>query len=517
MSASLIINHNPSETRVALLEDKQPVEVYIERAAERGVTGNIYRGRVVRVLRGMQAAFVEMGLDRTGFLYVDDAVLPSPPGQDASATPAATSAGSDADQTPRGSLTGGGFRAAPTAEIGAVLQQGEEILVQVEKEPIGQKGARITRQVTIPGRTLVLMPYSHRIGVSHRIESESERERLRGILGRADASYGYIVRTAAEGVEEDQLLAEAGLLAQLWRGVKKKGEATPAPALVFEDLDLVLRATRDLFAGAVERIVVDSAEEERRIAGFVHTFAPDTTARIEFYDEAEPIFERFGIEATIDRALERKVWLKSGGSIIIDQAEALTVVDVNSGKFVGKTNLEDTITKLNLEAVREIACQLRLRNIGGIIIIDFIDMSEAENRDKVLASLADALSHDKVKTTIVRMSEIGLVEMTRKRVRDSLGQALTEPCPYCQAKGFVKSERTAVDDLLREIEKGLRQRPTPRILVNMEAALADYLYAHANRRIADLEERYDTMVVPVAREGYHRERFEIVKSEVETA
>ncbi len=523
MSGSLVINDGPTETRVALIEDDQAVEVYIERTLERGYTGNIYRARVVRVLRGMQAAFVDIGLARTGFLYVDEAVLPSIsigetetreplPSQDAAGESAADpEAGPNVDSKKK--RRPARFRSAPSADISQVLQQGQDILVQVQKEPFDQKGARVTRLVTIPGRYLVLMPYSTHIGISQRIGAEPERERLRKALTTTPGNFGYIVRTAAEGVDTQQILAEAKLLVQLWQGIENKGRISPAPSLVFEDLDLVLRATRDLFTGHVERIVVDSAQQHTRIQTFIDTFSPQSHATIELYDSPEPIFERFGIEAEIDRALERKVWLKSGGSIVIDHAEALTVVDVNSGKFVGKSSLEDTITKLNLEAVREIAFQLRLRNVGGIIIIDFIDMSEADNRERVLAALEQALERDKVKTTIVRMSEIGLVEMTRKRVRDSLGKSLTEPCPYCRAKGFVKSERTVANDLLREIEKGLRHRQSPRILINMEAALADYLYTHADARIADLEERYDTMVVPVAREGYHRERFELIKSE----
>ncbi|MEM6531585.1 MAG: Rne/Rng family ribonuclease [Myxococcota bacterium] len=481
MGDTLVINHGPSETRVALLSNGVPVELYVERDRDRSVVGNVYRGRVVRVLPGMQAAFVEVGLDRTGFLYVDDAVLQPPDTQ--------------------GSL-----------DIGSILKSGQEVMVQVQKEPIGTKGARLTRQITVPGRNLVYMPFNPHIGVSRRIEDEEERERLREILQDASTEHGggFIVRTAAEGIEQGKLVRETQLLHQMWHGIERRGASGPTPSIVFEDLDLVLRATRDLFTDEVDGVVADSEEDYQRIRDFVASFAPGQESRVQLHDPREPVFDHYGIEVEIERALERRVWLKSGGYIVIDQAEALTVVDVNSGRFVGKSSLEDTITQINLEAVKEVVYQLRLRNIGGIVIIDFIDMASPANREKVLGALEEALKHDKAKTTVVRMSEIGLVELTRKRVRESLGQMLTEPCPDCKGRGFVKSEQTVASEVLRAIARQLHRERVPTVLVNMNPGVADYLYAFDDAHVDYIERLYDTSVVPVARQGYHREHFEIV-------
>jgi len=513
MGGTLVINSSPTEVRVAYLENGVPVEVYVERQAERGVVGNVYRGRVVRVLPGMQAAFVKIGLERTAFLYVNDA-LPRAP------TPSEEHGERSVDDTgsvPRAQTTEDegrrGFRTAPLANIADVLKQGQEIVVQVQKEPLGTKGARLTRHVTIPGRNLVYMPFSDHVGVSRRIEEGDERERLKSILsGVRPEGGGFIVRTAAEGEEGAGLEREASLLTQMWRDIEKKGAAGATPRMIFADLDLVLRSTRDLFTDDLERVHLDSEEDCERVREFVGSFSPGGEERIEFYDDPEPIFDHFGIEVEIERALERRVWLKSGGYIVIDQAEALTVIDVNSGRFVGKSSLEDTITQINLEAVKEIVYQVRLRNIGGIITIDFIDMASATNREKVLGALQEALRRDKAKTTIVRMSEIGLVEMTRKRVRESLGQTLTHACPYCKGRGFVKSEQTVANELLRAIARTLSRNPAPTVLVNMEPGVADYLYEEETADLERIEQRYVTRIIPVAREGYHREHYEIVRT-----
>jgi len=551
MGRCLVINSSPNEVRVALLENGAPVEVHVERRAERGVVGNIYRGRVVRVLPGMQAAFVDIGIERTGFLYVDDA-LPRPlqdavadavaekgldegdasagPSRQAVATPSADAlARGDADYQPgsgkglpggeepasdrEGAMTGNGrgFRSAPSANIADLLKQGQDILVQVQKEPLGAKGARLTRHVTLPGHHLVLMPFSRHIGVSHRITDEVERERLKDILaGHLGEGVGCIVRTAAEGCDAGPLRREALMLKQVWEDVSERGASGPSPQLIFEDLDLVLRATRDFFTEDVEKIVCDDEDDFRRVEEFMRGFAPESVGRVELYRGTAPIFDQYGIEVELERALDRRVWLKSGGYIIIDQAEALTAIDVNSGRFVGKNSLEDTITQINLEAVRELACQLRLRNIGGIIIIDFIDMTSGENRNKVLAALEEALSHDRAKSTVVRMSEIGLVEMTRKRVRDSLGHLLTEACPYCKARGFIKSEVTVANEVLRAIVRTLARSPAKRVLVNMQAEVADYLYDAESEQIERIETQHATQVIPVARQGFHREHYDIV-------
>jgi ribonuclease G len=514
MPNTLVINSNLAEVRVALLEDRQPVEVYIERTAERGVVGNIYRGHVVRVLPGMQAAFVDVGLERTGFLYVNDAVLPpferAPERPVAEPDPFATSDGEE-DTAVSEPPAGRAPRAHPVADIASVLSHGQDILVQVQREPLGAKGARLTRHITVPGRYLVFMPFSEHIGVSHRVASAEERERLRhAMVGLAPAGSGFIIRTAAEGQSIETLKREAEVLQKVWQDIERQGKEGASPRLIFEDLNLVLRATRDLFTGQVDRIVVDNAKDAERIKSFVENFAVDGHTRVEFYDAPEPIFDHFGVEVEIERALERRVWLKSGGTIVIDQAEALTVIDVNSGRFVGTQSLEDTITKINLEAVKEVAFQLRLRNLGGIIIIDFIDMVEPENRARVLQALEEELKRDKAKTTIVRMSELGLVEMTRKRVRDSLGHMLTEPCPYCKGRAYVKSEKTVANEILRALRRTLARTSARRIVVKVDTPIADYLCEDESWQLEELEREYHANIVPVARDGSHREQYEIV-------
>ena len=516
MADSLIINSTPTEVRVAYLDNGLAVEVHVERRAERGVVGNIYRGRVVRVLPGMQAAFVDVGLERTAFLYVNDALPRAPVEMHTDEEGEGTSRGDghepSAAKNTEEEGAGRGFRSAPLADIADVLKQGQEVVVQVQKEPLGTKGARLTRHVTIPGRNLVYMPFSDHIGVSRRIEDPAERERLRGIVVAVADGGGFIVRTAAEGESEERLTREVQLLRQMWQEIVVRGDSGPTPRLIFADLDLVLRATRDLFTDEVEEVVVDTEGDYGRIRDFVGSFWPGGETRVKLYDAPEPLFDHFGIEVEIERALERRVWLKSGGYIVIDQAEALTVIDVNSGRFVGKSSLEDTITQINLEAVKETVYQLRLRNIGGIIIIDFIDMVSAANREKVLGALQEALKRDKAKTTIVRMSEIGLVEMTRKRVRDSLGHMLTEACPYCKGRGFVKSQQTVANEILRAIARALSRSPSPTVLVNMEPGIADYLYESETADVEAIEKRCKTRIIPVAREGYHREHYEIVRA-----
>ncbi|MBI3178355.1 MAG: Rne/Rng family ribonuclease [Deltaproteobacteria bacterium] len=507
MSDTLVINSTPSEVRVAYLEGGVAVEVYIERRGERGVVGNIYRGKVVRVLPGMQAAFVDVGLERTAFLYVNDALPQAAAPADEPGGAAEAPGAETADEQGRR-----GQREEPLANIADVVKVGQDILVQVQKEPLGTKGARLTRHVSLPGRTLVYTPFSAHLGVSRRIDDAAERERLRAAVQTTAGQDGYIVRTAAEGEPAERIAREAQLLRQMWTDIAAKGERGPAPRLVYADLDLALSATRDLFGDEVREIVVDSREDWAALREFVATIAPGREEQVRLYEAPEPIFDHFGIEVEIERALERRVWLKSGGYIVIDQAEALCVVDVNSGRFVGKSSLEDTITQINLEAVKEVAYQVRLRNIGGIIIIDFIDMARPENREKVLGALLEALKRDKAKTTIVRMSEIGLVEMTRKRVRESLGHTLTEACPYCKGRGFVKSEQTVAHEILRAIVRTLGRTPAPTVLVNMEPSIADYLYEANTREVERIEKRYQTRIIPVARQGYHREHYEIVRT-----
>ena len=489
---ALIINVNESETRAALLHDGQPVEVFFERPRERNLVGNIYRGRVSRVLPGMQAAFVDIGLERNGFLYVNDAVLDL------------ESRRSDDEDKAEG-------RGAPVADIADVLRAGEEILVQIQKEPLGTKGARLTRHVTLPGRSLVKMPFSEHIGVSQRIETEAERTRLTDLITENDdATSGYIARTASDGAAEADLVRDIEILEKLWKSIESQGAQGPCPRLIYSDLSLSLRVVRDLFTDDIGSVEVDDLETHREIRQFVGTFMPERVLDVRHYQDGTPIFEKFGVDAEIDRALNRRVWLKSGGYIIIDETEALTVVDVNSGRFVGKRNLEETITQTNLEAARELAYQLRLRNIGGIIIIDFIDMLESSNQEKVLSQLAMYLERDKAKCNIIGMSSIGLVEMTRKRVRESLGGSLSDSCTYCRGEGRIKSLEAVGNQVFRATRRVLSQNQCEGLLLNVHSEVADYIYENQAEAMAALEAAHQTSIIPVAREGYHREQFDIV-------
>lgn len=498
-ASSLLINARPWEVRVALREGGRTVEFYVERPGERGVLNNVYRGKVMRVLRGMQAAFVDIGLERTGFLYVNDAIVPDPRHDQLA----------ELEDT-EGSVRRSGFRPPPLGDISEQVREGESVLVQVQKEAVGTKGARLTRQVSLPGRHLVWMPFSEHIGVSHRIEDEVERERLRAALQAIKpATGGFIVRTAAAGVDVDAVQREATVLIKLWQDLQGRYESAAAPSLVFEDLDLPLRATRDLFGSAIEEIVVDDAVQAERVRTFVSAFAPEIASRVVLHTDTEPLFERLGVERELKRALERRVWLKSGGTIIIEQTEALTVIDVNTGRYVGKSNLEATVTKINLEAVQEIAHQLRLRNIGGIVIIDFIDMADAANRQQILSALTEALERDRAKTMLVRMSEIGLVEMTRKRGRDSLSHLLAEPCPCCHGKGTVKAQQALVHDILRDLERSLAQAWRPTVRLQVHSSLVEPLAAWGAKHVEALEHRFGTRVLIVAEPASQRDAYTI--------
>ncbi|MBJ81098.1 MAG: Rne/Rng family ribonuclease [Myxococcales bacterium] len=511
MSAQLIINASESETRVSLLEHGSAAEIYIERQADRGVVGNIYRGKVSRVLPGMQAAFVDIGLERSGFLYVNDAI-PQEAAQNENGFDR-----SNTDMHQQQELLDAPYenrRQEPRQNIAEVLKNGQDIVVQVAKEPFGTKGARLTTHLSIPGRYLVYMPTFKHTGISRRIEDEGERQRLSDIVEKySGPKDGFIVRTVAEGIDDNTLKREAAILKKVWLDIEKKSKKGPTPKTLMEDLDLVLRSIRDLLSEDVREIITDNADDVDRIKEFLKSFKDSNEIKVLPYTSPEPIFDHYGIEVEIERALERRVWLKSGGYIVIDQAEALTVIDVNSGRFVGKSSLEDTVTQINLEAVREIAYQLRLRNIGGIIIIDFIDMAVLENQEKVLGSLQEALSRDKAKTTIVRLSDLGLVEMTRKRVRESLGATLTEQCGYCKGRGSIKSALTVAHEILRAAQRSLSRKWGATVLINMEAGIADYLYEEQADAIEEIETKNKCKVIPVARQGYHREHFEVVISQ----
>jgi ribonuclease G len=674
-TSNLVINAAGAETRVALIENGTIHEYYLERKREKGIVGNIYKGRVVRVLPGMQAAFVDVGLDKAAFLYVGDvygdpdfseefeltegehrAEVPEVPDeQEAEEAEARARAGSPGPEAPEAmeeaAPSGGGADAGPsqadhpdeplltpapltpiplTTEIGMIapvpavpglpvppladaeaaaegaeeraaalttpapgavplappvpeppaadrrevrekeparearadrgdrerdrrpprdreergredrgrregrdrerggrngrdekrakepksiqdlLKEGQEVIVQVAKDPIGTKGARITSHISLPGRHLVFMPTVDHIGISRRIEKESERRRLREIVDRMrPEGTGFIVRTVAENVEAPKLEADIRFLIQVWNEIIRTKDKVSAPALLHGDLDLILRATRDLFTSDVGKLVIDDRDEYERILRFVHDQAPQLEKQIELYTGEEPIFDAYGIEQELKRASQRKVWLRSGGYIIMDQAEALTAIDVNSGRYVGKKNLEETITKINVEAAREIVYQLRLRNIGGIIIIDFIDMDKPQNRDKVFKALQDALGRDKAKTNVLKISELGLVEMTRKRVRESVTRVMNEPCSYCDGKGHIKSKFTIAYEIFREIRREAAHFSDPVLVVNAHPEVARILQGAERDELRYLMDRFNKTIQVKPQQNYHQEQFDI--------
>ena len=504
MKNLLLINADGPEKRVALVEAGQLVELYVEGRRDGGIVGNIYKGRVVRVLPGMQAAFVDIGESKAAFLYVADTG-----GHQSHFSELFYSdqeEREEQDDLPKEELT----RAMRHAPIEDRIKEGQEILVQVAKEPMGTKGARVTTDISLPGRNLVFMPTVDHIGISRRINDEEERQRLRDSVDAIrPQGAGFIVRTVAEGQTQAFLQADMEFLLKLWEEILERNGREKAPSLLYHELDLTLRAVRDLLTSEVDLLYVDQRQEYERLCRFVAKFAPRFRHAVELYQGGEPLFDAYDIELEVDRALERKVWLKSGGYLIIDQGEALTSVDVNTGRFVGRRNLEDTITRTNLEAVREVVHQLRLRNIGGIIVIDFIDMEREANRDKVWRSLQDALKVDRAKSNVLKISDLGLVEMTRKRVRESIVAQLSAPCSYCEGKGFVKSTLTVCYDVLREIRRQAEGLPGARIEILVHPNVADLLAASEHEHLALLERRYDKDIVVTPRRDFHCEQFEI--------
>jgi len=521
MSAELIINADFYETRVALVENGQVAELYIERSSDRGIAGNIYMGRVVRVLPGMQAAFVDIGLEKAAFLYVSDVHCPMEDLErlflDAVEEASEGAEVSGKGDEPQGEAREGGEdscgiqRNYADVPIEDRIQEGQTILSQVAKEPIGNKGARITTHITLPGRHLVLMPTMNHVGVSRRIENEKERRRLRDLMiAIKPPTQGFIVRTAAEGVEEEKFRAEMEFLLKLWQSVQEHSEKASVPSLVYQELDVTLRAVRDLFTQEVDRLIIDSRSEHHKVLNFIETFMPALRNSVELYEGEEPIFDAYGIEMEVQRAMSRKVWLKSGGYIVIEATEALTAIDVNTGRYVGKHNLEETILKTNLEAVKEIAYQLRLRNIGGIIIIDFIDMEKESNRDRVFNALKEAVRKDKSRTNILRMSELGLIEMTRKRIKENIGQVLCEPCCYCDGEGYLKSRQTVCYEVLRELEREKRDHFGMNIMVTVHPEVAALFCDEERGAIEKVEERLQGRVFVKGEPEFHLEQYEIV-------
>jgi ribonuclease G len=494
VSNEIIINASAGETRVALLEGGNFTELHIERERDRNVAGMVAKGRVTRVLPGMQAGFVDIGLEKAAFLYVgdyldDEGLLD----------------GEDEDRRRRFRR---GQRQVPRIET--LLQEGQEIIVQVAKEPIGTKGARITSHLSIAGRHLVLTPWSKRVGVSRRIGSDRERRRLRDIVTRArPKDLGFIIRTAGEGTREADIEADVAYLSAVWEEIRAAQVNARAPATLYEELSLPLRAIRDFANGRTRRIVVDDPGVHEKMEHFLDRFVADPKPRLELYDGGVPLFDQEGLEPRIDENLGKKVWLKSGGYLIVDQSEALTAIDVNTGRYVGKRDLEETVLKTNLEAVQEVVHQLRFRNLGGLIIIDLIDMESAENRDKVYRALQEALRSDKARTNILKISELGLVEMTRKRTRENLVQQLCEPCSFCEGRGYVLSAETVAYKLLREIRKDLPRFGGRQIAVSVSPRVGEMLQGPARRALAALSEQLGREIEVRTRPGLHQEQFEV--------
>ncbi len=504
MKQEILINSTPQESRIAIMEDGVLAEFLIERKEEMGVAGNIYKGKVARVLPGMQAAFVDIGMEKAGFLHASDFYdVPSD-------VQIIAASGDDADFTDPPKPPPPSRRLPLEKRISS----GEEILVQVAKDPLGTKGARITSHVSLAGRYMVFMPGTKHIGISRRIESEEERKRLKEIaqsLGCDDG--GFILRTACEGRSKREIQRDLGFLAKLWKRIQKKAETSESPALIHQDLDAITRAIRDFFITDTEQVVIDSAKDHRRIVEFVRQFMPRLKAKVVLHSDKEPLFDRYGVEEKIQKALERRVWLRSGGSIVIERTEALTAVDVNTGRFVGKRNQEETIFRTNMDAVHEVVRQLRLRNVGGIIIIDFIDMEKEANRKKVYDALKESLKKDKARTNILKISELGLVEMTRQRTRESLENQMLSPCPHCEGRGRIKSAVTIAYEVLRAIKK--QQAATEdgkNIVVRLHPDVANFLYDEKNHSLENLEREINRRVVIKASQELSHQHYEITAS-----
>ncbi|MCW8903033.1 ribonuclease G [Sedimenticola sp.] len=482
MSEEILVNVTPPETRVAVIENGVVQEIIIERTQRKGLVGNIYKGKVCRVLPGMQAAFVDIGLERAAFLHASD--------------------------------ISNGDSVNSDSNINSLVREGAEVIVQVVKDPLGTKGARLTTHISIPSRYLVFMPELTNLGVSQKIEDEAERDRLReivtGFFGDSSLSGNFIIRTAAEGVDEETLKSDIRFLTRLWHAIQDRLQTSPVRQLIHEDLPLYLRSLRDLITADVERLRIDSRESWQRLTQFAEKLIPDSAVKIEYYPGERPIFDLYGVEDEIQKALEQKVVLKSGGYLIIDQTEAMTTIDVNTGAFVGHRNQEETIFKTNMEAAQAICRQLRLRNLGGIIIIDFIDMVEDEHKRQVLRALEKCLARDHAKTHITEVSSLGLVEMTRKRTRESLEHILCEPCPCCGGRGSLKTAETTCYEIFREILREARQFDVESLLVLASQEVVDRLLDEESATLAELGSFIGKTIRLQAESLYSQEHYDVV-------
>ncbi len=496
MSRLLLINCRTDQRRVAHIVDGVTTELFFERLRDRSLVGNIYKGRVVRVLPGMQCAFVEVGLARTAFLFVGDVYNSDVPGADMGDAPIDALQENRADSHP------------PISEL---LRQGQELIVQVSKEPIGTKGARVTTQIGLPGRMIVYRPLTEQVGVSRRISDPTERARLRTIAFETKPAHGgLIVRTAGEGADAEDFRADVQFLDRLWNDIVARSADAPSPSLIHEDLDITLRSVRDLLTSDLDRVVVDDAAEAARIRDFVKRTMPDFQGAVDTWDAPDPMFERFGLEWEISRAVRRKVWLRSGGSISIDRTEALTAIDINTGRYTGKSaNFEETVLEINVEAAREIAYQLRFRDIGGLIVIDFIDMALPANRERVRQALLEAMKGDKARSHVLPMSDLGLIEMTRKRVRESIVSSLTEPCFYCEGRGYLRSVEVVVDSVVSRLRQLVASGARGVLRVSVHPRVMEPLLEGCQEILERLQEDNDVEIEIIERPDMHLEEVEI--------
>lgn len=511
MQNMLVVNAEGPETRVAVVEEGSLAEFFVERKRDRGMVGNIYRGKVTRVLPGMQAAFVDLGpkVERAAFLYVADVL-----GSGDERKLFEDSETDDGDESPEGAASrmARSRKQLANRKIEDLLKPGQTVVCQVVKDPIGLKGARVTGYISLPGRYSVFMPHVSQVGVSKRISSDKERRRLRDLVNEArPKGTGFIVRTAAEDANDQELRDDVDFLARLWGEIEKREEDMKGPGLVYADLDLTLRCIRDLMREDTSEIVIDDEEQYERVRKFTMAFLPRFAERVKKYDQRRPIFDHYHIEPALRLAVSRRVPLRSGGSLVIDQGEALTAIDVNTGSFTntGSGNLEDTVTANNLEACEEVARQLRLRNIGGIIVVDFVDMDKEGNRRKVWDAFQKALSKDRARTNVTKISELGLVEMTRKRTRESLVQLLTEPCPTCEGSGVVKSVTTVAYEILREVRRSGTLVDNDKIELEASPRVADVLQKQEREYLDSLEKRFQKMITVVPQKGWKPDQFRV--------
>jgi Rne/Rng family ribonuclease len=544
MNKEMIISSDDHDTRVAILEEDQVVEIFIERERQRGVVGNIYKGRVSKVLPGMQSSFVDIGLERDAFLYVtevvntveefdrlesgdeDDAVVPAVAelapevvGAEVAEGGADLSGGTrsaDRRSAPRLESRAQAREDRPEPKIEDLLKEGQEVLVQVVKEPLGTKGARLTSHVTMPGRFLVFMPTVDHVGVSRKIESREERARLRGIVREFREEHGFtggvIIRTAAGGRSKEDIVSDLAYFHQVWTEIRQRMEARRPPAVLFQEQSLVTKLLRDLLTEDFTAIRLDNEQEYRRVIALVERIMPNLLPRVKHYTKEFPIFEEYGVQAEIDKALRSKVWLKSGGYLVINQTEALVAIDVNTGRYVGKRTgrLEDTIVKTNLEAVKEIVRQLRLRDLGGIIVLDLIDMEEKKNRQKVFQEVEKELRKDRSPSKALQVSDFGLVIVTRKRVKQSIERQLTDPCPYCSGSGSIKSASTICYEILTEMKKIGGELEGQGVILRVNPDIARALKEEENALLRDLQQTLGKPVTIKPDTHLHHEQFDVM-------